>query len=323
MTSFLRSEGTIVQENEKTFWFKNDFSGQPISPQQGLAIVEGIVGRKLTTFESNLLISRPFDGSTNITIVSMLVQDPSQAFGIGREVIGYVIRRRENAGRFTYGRVIGNDGFYGTGGEMLGQIAVVRKEEPGLETPLLDPIDFAGGALADLIRAGVKELISASFRAATIKLEQRLLSRGAIHELANVRVLSEEELARIWGGGVTRSLTPNQVEKAIALLRDGVDVHVESMAQMRQIQSKLGQLGVRSESTSAMIPQRPATSKMGTELKEELEGSFRDGRGTYRVDPPHEPGKIPYNPHNEYPHININLRNGKTLEVIVTGSKSF
>ena len=31
----------------------------------------------------------------------------------------------------------------------------------------------------------------------------------------------------------------------------------------------------------------------------------------------------PYNPHSEYPHINITLPNGKTLAVVVTGSKSF
>jgi len=317
--NFLRSEGTIVQENEKTHWFKNDLIGQQISPPQAIAVLEGIVGRKLTTFEFELMMSRP-DGSANITIVSMLVEDTSQAFGIRREVVGYVVRRRAKAARVNYGDIIGTEGFYATGGELLGQRTVTRKDEPGLETPLLDPIDFAGGFLADIVRVGVKELISATFRAAGAKLEERLLSRGATSALLKVRTLSEEEMAMVWGGSAARPpLTPNQVERAIALLRDGADVHVESITQMRQIQSKLGQLGVRSESSSAIIPQRPAFSKMG----KELEGSYKDGPGTYRSDPPHKPGKIPYHAHNEYPHLNITLRNGKTLEVIVTGSKSF
>jgi hypothetical protein len=119
-------------------------------------------------------------------------------------------------------------------------------------------------------------------------------------------------------------LTENQVQKAIALLRNGSDVHVESMAQMRQIRSKLGRyLGVRSESTSEFIPQRMATSKTASGEVAELKGSWKDGPGTYRVDPGHGPGKIPYHPHNDYPHINIKMPDGKKLEVIFTGSKSF
>jgi hypothetical protein len=46
-------------------------------------------------------------------------------------------------------------------------------------------------------------------------------------------------------------------------------------------------------------------------------------RGTYRSDPPHGPGKLPYNAHNEYQHLNITLRDGKTLAVLVTGAKNF
>jgi hypothetical protein len=319
--SFLRSEGTVVQESEKTYWFKDDFRGEQISPLQAISLVEGLVGRQLHAFEFNLLISRPVDGSTNITMASMLVRDDSQS--IRREVIGYIIRRRENAARYNYGDIIGSDAFYDPDGNLLGRLVVTRKQEPGLETPLLDPIDFAGGALAGIVRAGVKSLISASFRGAMARVEQRLLARGATSALAKMRVLGEEELSMIWGGGAARPLTPNQVDRAIELLRHGEDIHVESILQMRQIQGEMGQLGVRAESSSGIIPQRPAVSKVGTEVKAELSGSFKDGPGTYRVDPAHEPGRVPYHPHNEYPHINITLRNGKTLEVIVTGSKSF
>ena len=145
-------------------------------------------------------------------------------------------------------------------------------------------------------------------------------SRGAISEVAKIRVLTEEELSMVWGGGTARPLTDNQVDRAIWLLRNGQNVHVESIGQMHQIQAELGQLGVRSESSSAIIPERRASSTVGKnkEVTKELGGSFQDGRGTYRVDPPAAPGKVPYNPHNEYTHINITLPNG-----IVTGSKSF
>ena len=113
--STLKSEGTIVQENEKTYWFKDDFKGEQVSPQQAVAVLEGILDRKLNAFESKLLMSRPFDGSTNITIIGMLVLDPSQATGIlalrsiRTEVIGYIIRRREKSSRFNYGDVIGTE----------------------------------------------------------------------------------------------------------------------------------------------------------------------------------------------------------------------
>jgi hypothetical protein len=145
-------------------------------------------------------------------------------------------------------------------------------------------------------------------------------ARGEAGEAAKIRVLSKEELSMHVGGGTPRPLTPQQVNRAIGLLRNGQEVHVESIGQMRQIQGELGQLGVRSESNSAFIPQRPAFNNAGVE---ELPGSFRDGPGTYRVDPPHGPGTLPYNSHNEYPHINITLRDGKTRTIIVTGTRSF
>jgi hypothetical protein len=147
-------------------------------------------------------------------------------------------------------------------------------------------------------------------------------------KLSRIKVLTEEELSMAWGGGTARPLTDNQVDRAIELLRNGHDVHVESIGQMRQIQGELGQLGVRSESSSTIIPQRPAVSTVGKKEVKELPGSFRDGRGTYRVDPPHAdppdaPGTRPYHAHNEYPHINITLPDGKTLSIVVTGSRSF
>src|SRR5690348_8734819 len=70
----VRSEGTLVQQNDRIFWFKNDFSGGvELKLPQALALFEKTAGRKLTPFESRLLISRPVDGSTHITIVSKLM----------------------------------------------------------------------------------------------------------------------------------------------------------------------------------------------------------------------------------------------------------
>ncbi len=155
-----------------------------------------------------------------------------------------------------------------------------------------------------------------------VGVRQKLLARGLSRDAAALAQASEEDLAMSWGGGVSRPLTESQVARAIECLRNGQDVHVKSLGQMRQIQGELGQLGVRSESSSEMIPQRPMGDPTYPGVSE-LSGSFRDGHGTYRVDPAHNPGAVPYSAHSEYPHINITLRDGKTLAVLVTGAKSF
>lgn len=271
--SDLRLEGTIILENEKTYWFKDSFRGEQISLTQAMALVEALVGRKLVPFETKLFLARPFDGSKVIAIVSMLMVDPSQTnplTSVGRAVVGYIVRHRENRSRYNYGDVIGTDAFYTTQGKLVG--------------------------------------------------ERKLIERGARSEAAALRVLTEEELAKVWGAGPgAKPLTPREVDKAIGIMRGGTDVHVQSIGQMRQLQGELGQLGVRSQNTSALIPQRPA----GAALGEELEGSYKAGRGTYRVDDAHAPGKLPYTPHNEYPHINITLPDGRKLAIIVNGAKSF
>ena len=189
--------------------------------------------------------------------------------------------------------------------------------EPGLESE--DPISYL------MLAPALLELVKVGGRVVWRLASQRAARKAAARALAGeFETLTLEELETIRGGGPTRPLTRNQVDKAIELLRNGQDVHVESIVQMRQIQSELGQLGVRSEGSSTIIPQRPATSAFGSDpAAPELPGSFQDGRGTYRVDPAHNPGAVPYNPHSEYPHINITLPNGKTLAVVVTGSKSF
>lgn len=309
------TEGTVLHTNEKTYWFENSLTGREVP--LAIPILERVLGRKLRSFEFKLMFGRPFDGSINITIISILVSDPAEKShlkSIRREVIGYVVRHRENPSRVSYGAIIGTDGFFDIDGKLMGQLKVTRKQERPLATPFLDPIDLAGGALEKIVRNGAKAIFG-SFRQAMVRVEQQLVARGARSEVGKIKSLTEEELAMVWGGGTTKPLTKNQVDRAIEILRHGDDVHVESIGQARQIQGELGQLGVRSESSSKFIPQRPASG--------ELPGSFRDGPGTYRMDPPHGPGTVPYHPHNEFPHINITLRNGRTLSVIVTGAKSF
>jgi hypothetical protein len=168
---------------------------------------------------------------------------------------------------------------------------------------------------------------AATFRQAMLGAERKLIARGATVEANAVRVLTEEELALVKGAGPSRPLTKGQLDRAIEMLRDGESVHVESVGQMRQIQGELGQLGVRSESASTKIPQRPAYKPKYDKSTVEADGreiaGFQDGRGTYRSDPAHGPGKVPYDAHSEYPHLNITLRNGKTREVLVTGAKNF
>lgn len=51
--SFLRSEGTLVQQYEKIYWFKNDFAGVEVPPSQVISLMEGVIGRELGSFESS------------------------------------------------------------------------------------------------------------------------------------------------------------------------------------------------------------------------------------------------------------------------------
>jgi hypothetical protein len=60
------------------------------------------------------------------------------------------------------------------------EILIKRSDEPGLETPLIDPIDILAGYLADLVLAGAKAFLRSMARG----IEEKLLARGATPELA-------------------------------------------------------------------------------------------------------------------------------------------
>lgn len=182
----LKSLGTLIQESDKIYWFENDFAGVEVSPGQVRTLMERVVGRELGPFERTLLTPKPFDGSTSITIVSMLAPSPRQSSPFPtRVVIGYVFRRRENLARLSYNDVRGTDAFIDTEGNVIGKVTVTRLEEPGLVTPFLDPIDFIGGAVADIARLGARLAI----RAAAEMVERRaalILARWGAEETAEV-----------------------------------------------------------------------------------------------------------------------------------------
>jgi len=225
----MRSAGTLVKENEKLYWCQNDFTGVAIQPHQALSLFTSVLRRKLTPFETGLVLSRPINGSINVTLVSMLVSNADAPLGLAslnvkRLVMGYLVRHRENAARFAYGDVIGTDNFYDIDGNLLRKVSVTRKSEPGLETPLLDPIDFVGGVAADFARLGSKAL----FRAVADVLERDAVDAVAAdleevveNEARNtLETLSKEELEGIRGGaarpgGEPRPFTADELNKPV------------------------------------------------------------------------------------------------------------
>jgi hypothetical protein len=147
----------MVKQDEKTFWFKDHFKGVEVGDSQARSLLQDVVDRELTTFEEyGLALSRSYSGSTTIDVVSMLVTGKIFLWSAKSVVIGYAIRDRADSSKFNYGDPIGSDGFRDTDGHLNGQLTVYLKEEPGLESPLLDPIDFIGGALADIVRRAAR-----------------------------------------------------------------------------------------------------------------------------------------------------------------------
>jgi hypothetical protein len=211
MSSDFRSEGTIVQTNKKTCWFKgDDINGEEVPRLHAIDLVEAILGRELNAFESNLLMSRPVDGGVSITIVSMLVMDASERNylkSIKHVVIGYAVRHLENKENYNYGQIIGTDAFYDTNGNTVGKVKLIDKDEQGIYPPLLDPIDFISGGLAGIIRNGgkaaVRGALAGAERGAMTGVEEGLLAGGATGELAKLATLTTEELKAIRGGALS------------------------------------------------------------------------------------------------------------------------
>jgi|GEM_PF-3802561 hypothetical protein len=271
-----RAEGTVVHQNEKTYWFKKEsIAGEEVPPLHAISLVEAIVGRKLGDWEFTLLIARPVNGSLNITIVSMLMADPSGPSylrSVKRVVIGYAVRLRENGARYNYGDVIGSDAFYDTDGKRVGEVKVTRKQEPPLETPLLDPIDFIGGALADIVRNGAKALL----RGAMAGIEERLLARGADAELAKLATLTAEELKAVRGGALSAKpplMSAEVLNKPVPQIRAGMGEKLMLSREERQGVMKILNVLERvrngdSWAWAELIPHRPKQLEFGTLAKQ-------------------------------------------------------
>jgi hypothetical protein len=201
-------KGTLSHHKDGTiYWFPgpNELAGVLVPKGHALNLVEGIVGRKLSDDEYGLLFSVPINGTKRVTIVSHLVidaaeQNPLRA--VKSEVIGYIVSTREDSSRYTYGQVIGTDAFYDTDGKQQGKPEFTYKDEPGLETPFLDPLDLIGiGRAAVGIGRVVVDLAKVSSRAAPKALPKVLpkaLPKVTANELElGIKPLTPQEFRKL------------------------------------------------------------------------------------------------------------------------------
>jgi hypothetical protein len=224
----LISDGTIIQENGKIYLFKDDRRvlsvGQIISSPAAMLWLKDKLGRKLTQFELLLLISELRGGTTKITIIGVITFDNSQhnaLLAASYKPIGYSIRRRASSSSVNYGDVIQTEGFYDKNGKLYGELRQSRKQEPPLEKPLLDPIDFVAGPLANIIRGAAKKLIGS----VVAGIEERLLARGASSELAKLAAMTDEELSLIRGGAASSRpprMSADALNKPVPQIKDGM-----------------------------------------------------------------------------------------------------
>lgn len=165
-TSDVRAEGTLVKETTKTYWFPaGKFVGQVITTARVMTMFKDLAGRKLTGFETGLVLAVPRSGTASVMVLTTLVIDSSQRVNLEylksmkRDVLGYILRIRESGRHHNYGDVIGTDAVYTPDGERLGEVTIYRKQEPPLEKPFLDPIDLLGGVLASSVKSAGSKLL--------------------------------------------------------------------------------------------------------------------------------------------------------------------
>jgi hypothetical protein len=201
----IKSEGTVLQTDNKVYLFKNDFNGQQISSRDAMSWLAEKQGRDLTKFEFGLLLSRPVNGSRDIMVIAALAPNGPSPLAVTRRIIGYLITTHPKA--VNYQEIDTIQGFYDKDGNRYGELRTTVRQEPGLETPFVDPIDLVAGAVSGFVVGAVKTLLvesaeatSGLFRAAMTGVERKLLARGAAQEAATIREMTEEELSRVWGG---------------------------------------------------------------------------------------------------------------------------
>jgi hypothetical protein len=153
VTPFRSLGSFFIDRDGKTYWFKDDFAGKVVTPPELVTILEGIAGRKLTTFEFTLAYAVVRNGTKQVTVVGELTSDPSQRNylrSVRVSLLGYAVKMR--VWRVNYGDVNRTEGFYLEEGTLVGERSLGYRQEPPLETPIIDPIDFVAGGLALLIR---------------------------------------------------------------------------------------------------------------------------------------------------------------------------
>jgi hypothetical protein len=118
----------------------------------------------------------------------------------------------------------------------------------GLAPPDIDPFVLIGMAqIGVAIGKGVGKYLArravnagriaaTSFRQAMAKVEKKLLARGAAREAASLRVLTEEQLSMIWGGGGERPpLTVDAIDMqaVLACLKPHRQARPETASRLR------------------------------------------------------------------------------------------
>ncbi len=247
--STFETVGMIVNKDNQFYWFKNNkISGEKINYSHALTILQGLVGRKLNSFEVGMLIARPaqryaWDAMTWSKIVSMLVAvnpDAKWRWPFARTVIGYVTGWRVKGVEANYGDPIQSEAFQLTDGRLIGQLATISRQEPGLEPPQIDPIDLVSGGIASLIvqggkvalKEGLTEVAEVAFKKPTTRAGLRVLLVGPETE-------AEFDYARsvMGNGGKVTAVNPVRSPAAERFIAEGGDF----------VQGNVGSLSAQAE----------------------------------------------------------------------------
>jgi hypothetical protein len=240
--------GTLFKETDKTYWFpEGKLAGQVITVAAALTLFKDFAGRELNSFETGLVLAVPRSGTSWVVILMTSVSDPSARnfLKVRREVAAYVVSIRESGRNYNYGDVIGTDAVYTPDGERVGELKIYRKQEPPLEKPFLDPIDFLSVGLAGLVRKAAGKLLARI--AGRLALDAAEAGGEAIANptLEQVqKLVPKGETLQSWGGKIWGSGANGAVEllgkRTAAQLRLIPGLTVESATTLRNWLFNLG-----------------------------------------------------------------------------------
>jgi hypothetical protein len=240
--------GTLFKETDKTYWFpEGKLAGQVITVAAALTLFKDFAGRELNSFETGLVLAVPRSGTSWVVILMTSVSDPSARnfLKVRREVAAYVLSIRESGRNYNYGDVIGTDAVYTPDGERVGELKIYRKQEPPLEKPFLDPIDFLSVGLAGLVRKAAGKLLARI--AGRLALDAAEAGGEAIVNptLEQVqKLVPKGHTLQSWGGMIWGSGANGAVEllgkRTAAQLRLIPGLTVESATTLRNYMFNLG-----------------------------------------------------------------------------------